>query len=167
MLRDIRARADAVCGGPPTRYQRAAGILSPLILLGSIAYILILWRSLPEQIPTHYNMAGEIDGYGGRGVLLTMPIIGLVTDLTVALVGLFPRSWNAGVRVTVLNRARVYRLLRDLMADLRLSTSLLFGGFGIYLASLPEHFSGWVSAALCLPIAVPLLRYFLRLPRVK
>ena len=72
-----RAQVDAFCGSPTTRYQRIAGILAPLILLGTIVYILIIWHTLPEQIPTHYNFAGEIDGYGGRGSLLLMPIIGL------------------------------------------------------------------------------------------
>ena len=167
MLIPSRAQADAFCGGPPTRYQRIAGILAPVILLASIAIILILWRRLPEEIPTHYNAAGEIDGYGGRGTLLLMPIIGLVTDLVVALVGRFPQSWNTGARVTVLNRARVYRLVRDLMADLRLSMALLFAGFGLYFASLPEHFSGWIGLAIALLLLVPLLRYFIRLPRVK
>ena len=167
MLIPSRAQVDAYCGAPATRWQRIAGILAPVLLLGSIAYILIIWRTLPEQIPTHYNAAGEIDGYGGRGTLLLMPLIGLVTDLAVALAGRFPQSWNTGARVTVLNRARVYRLVRDLMADLRVSTALLFGGFGLYLASLPEHFSGWVPVVLILLILVPLLRYFIRLPRVK
>ncbi len=162
-----RAQVDAVCGGPPSLYQRIAGILSPVLLLGSIAYILILWHKLPEEIPTHYNMAGEIDGYGGRGTLLLMPIIGVVMDLTMALVCRFPQSWNTGVRVTVLNRARVYRLVRDLMADLRLSMALIFAGFGIYLATLPEHFSGWFGLILTLLVSVPLLRYFIRLPRAK
>ncbi len=162
-----RAQVDAFCGAPASRWQRVAGVLSPVILLVSIVIILILWHRLPEQIPTHYNAAGQIDGYGGRGTLLLMPLIGLVGDLVIALVGRFPRSWNTGVRVTVLNRIRVYRLVRDLMADLRLSMALLFAGFGLYLASLPEHFSGWVMAVLALLILIPLLRYFIRLPRVK
>ena len=162
-----RAQVDAFCGAPSTRYQRIAGILAPVILIGTVAYLLIIWNRLPEQIPTHYNAAGRIDGTGGRGTLLLMPLIGLATDLIVALVGRFPRSWNTGVRVTVLNRARVYRLVRDLMADLRLSLALFFGGFGLYLSALPEHFSplaGLGSAALVL---IPLLRYFIRLPRAR
>ncbi|MBR5093912.1 MAG: DUF1648 domain-containing protein [Oscillospiraceae bacterium] len=162
-----RAQVDAACGSPTTLYQRIAGIVSPLILLGSIAYILLIWRQLPEQIPTHYNAAGQIDGYGGRGTLLIMPVIGLVTDLVVALVGRFPKSWNTGVRVTALNRARVYRLVRDLMADLRITMALLFAGFGIYLATLPEHFSGWIGGVLTVLVLLPLVRYFVRLPRAR
>ena len=167
MLIPSRAQADAFCGGPPSLYQRIAGILAPVLLLGSIAYILILWHKLPEQIPTHYNFASEIDGYGGRGTLLLMPIIGLVMDLSLALVCRFPQSWNTGVRVTVLNRTRVYRLVRDLMADLRLSMAVLFAGFGVYQASLPEHFSVWFGPAVGLLVILPLLRYFLRLPKAK
>lgn len=162
-----RAQVDAVCGGPPSLYQRIAGILAPVLLLGSIAYILILWHKLPEQIPTHYNMAGEIDGYGGRGTLLLMPIIGLVMDLSLALVCRFPQSWNTGVRVTVLNRTRVYRLVRDLMADLRLSMAVLFAGFAVYQANLPEHFSGNVTGIMLILIFAPLVRYFIRLPKAR
>ena len=162
-----RALVDAYCGAPATRYQRLAGILAPLILLVSVAVILILWRKLPEEIPTHYNAAGEIDGTGGRGTLLLMPLIGLAGDLLLALVSRMPRSWNTGVRVTVLNRARVYRLVRDLMADLRLSMALIFGGFGLYMASLPEHFSAWFAVGLTLLVLIPMLRYFIRLPHAR
>ncbi len=96
-----------------------------------------------------------------------MPIIGLVTDLTVAICGRFPKSWNTGVRVTALNRARVYRLVRDLMADLRLSMALAFGGFAVYQASLPERFSGNVTGIMLILIFAPLLRYFIRLARAR
>jgi hypothetical protein len=96
-----------------------------------------------------------------------MPIIGLLTDLTVAICARFPKSWNTGVRITVLNRARVYRLVRDLMADLRLSMALLFAGFGLYFASLPEHFSGNVTGIMLIVIFAPLLRYFIRARRAR
>ena len=158
-----RAQVDAFCGSPATRWQRIAGILSPVILLGSLAYILIVWRSLPEQIPTHYNFAGEIDGYGGRGALLFMPIFGLVTDLIVAVTGRFPQSWNTGVSVTVLNRVRVYRLARDLLAELRLAMAILFGSLAVYHALLPEHYSGGFVVFSLLLIFIPILRYFIRL----
>ncbi len=162
-----RAQVDAFCGAPATRWQRIAGILAPVILLGCLAFILIIWHTLPEQIPTHFNAAGEIDGYGGRGTLLFMPIFGLVMDLSIALTGRFPKSWNAGARVTVLNRARVYRLLRDLMADLRITMALFFGACAVYFATLPEHFSGLVVVIAALLILVPILRYFIRLPRAR
>ncbi len=32
-------------------------------------------RSLPEQIPTHWNIRGEIDGYGGKWTLFIFPVM--------------------------------------------------------------------------------------------
>ena len=119
----------------------------------------------PEQIPLHYNIAGEIDGYGGRGMLLLMPVIGLVSDAVVALAGRFPKSWNTGTKISLFNRVRVYRLVRDLMAELRLAMALFFGGFAVYQSLLPEHFSGNVIGLLTLLMFVPIVRYFVRLRR--
>ena len=83
-----RAQLDAYCGAPATLYQRVAGVLSPVMLLVSIVIILILWHKLPEQIPTHYNAAGQIDGYDTMPQELTCHIhgdeVGLVGGLVVA-----------------------------------------------------------------------------------
>ena len=160
-----RAEVDAFCGSPTTLWQRILGILAPVVLLGSIVFVLIRFPSLPEQIPTHYNFAGEIDGYGGRFSLLLMPLIGLVMDASLVLVGRFPKSWNTGVRVTLYNRVRVYRLVRDLLAELRFTTALFFGGFAVYQSLLPEHFSGNILGVLTLLFFIPLVRYFIRLLR--
>ena len=160
-----RAEVDAFCGSPTTLWQRVLGILSPALLLGTVVYILIRWPHLPEQIPLHYNIAGEIDGYGGRSMLLLMPVIGLVSDAVIALAGRFPKSWNTGTKITLFNRVRVYRLVRDLMAELRLAMALFFGGFAVYQSLLPEHFSGNVIGLLTLLMFVPIVRYFVRLRR--
>ncbi len=160
-----RAEVDAFCGSPTTRWQRILGILSPVVLLGAIVFVLIRFPSLPEQIPIHFNAKGEIDGYGGRFSLLLMPIIGLVMDASLALVGRFPKSWNTGVRITLYNRVRVYRLVRDLLAELRLAMALFFGGFAVYQSLLPEHFSGNILGVLTLLFFIPLVRYFVRLLR--
>ncbi len=160
-----RAEVDAFCGSPTTRWQRALGFAAPAVLLGAIAFILIRFPSLPERIPSHYNFAGEIDGYSGRFSLLLMPLIGLVMDAVVALVGRFPKSWNTGVKVTLYNRVRVYRALRDLLAELRLGTALFFGGFAVYQSLLPAHFSGNVVGGLVVLMFIPLVRYFVRVLR--
>ncbi len=60
---------------------------------------------------------------------------------------------------------RVYRLVRDLMAELRLAMALFFGGFAVYQSLLPEHFSGNVIGLLTLLMFVPIVRYFVRLAR--
>ena len=41
-------------------------ILSTLVLLIPVLVGLCLWNKLPDQIPTHWNFAGEIDGWSSK-----------------------------------------------------------------------------------------------------
>ena len=157
-----RAEVDAFCGSPTTRWQRVLGVIAPALLIGAIVFVLIRWPFLPERIPSNYNAAGEVTGYSGRGLLFLMPVIGLIGDAVIAIVGRFPKSWNTGVRVTLYNRVRVYRALRDLMAELRVGMALLFGGTAVYQSLLPAHFSGTVIVLPLLLSIVPIVRYFAR-----
>ena len=158
-----RAEVDAFCGSPTTLWQRILGILAPVVLLGSIVFVLIRWPQLPPQIPSNYNAAGEVTGYSSRGLLFLMPAIGLVGDLSIALAGRFPKSWNTGVRITLYNRVRVYRLVRDMLAELRLALALSFAVITVCQSLALEHLSGNVTGALVLISLVPLVRYFIRL----
>lgn len=160
-----RAEVDAFCGSTSTLWQRVLGILAPAVLLGSIIFILIRWPQLPPQIPSNYNAAGEVTGYSSRGLLFLMPAIGLFGDLSIALAGRFPKSWNTGVRITLYNRVRVYRLVRDMLAELRLALALSFAVITVCQSLALEHLSGNVTGALVLLSLAPLVRYFIRLLR--
>ena len=56
------------------------------LILVAVAFVagIALWGRLPDPMPAHWNIAGEVDGYMSKfwGVFL-MPVI------TIALVGLF------------------------------------------------------------------------------
>jgi len=163
-----RAWVDAFCGSRATLWQRIAGILSPVLLAGTVVFIALRWRYLPEQVPTNYNFAGEITNYGSRWTLLIMPIIGFLVDITVAITMRFPQSWNAGVRITVYNRVRVYRVLRDFMAELRLCCALLFVFISVWICLTPEHMPSWVLLTVTfLLILAPMIRYFVRVARAR
>ena len=45
-----------------------------LVAIAAAATALALW-SLPEQIPTHWNIRGEVDGYGGKWTLFIFPVM--------------------------------------------------------------------------------------------
>ncbi|MGB1004517.1 MAG: DUF1648 domain-containing protein, partial [Salibacteraceae bacterium] len=50
------------------------GILGLVILL---ATPLVYWADLPDVIPTHYNNAGEPDGFGNKISIIFMPVLGM------------------------------------------------------------------------------------------
>lgn len=43
-------------------------LISTIITLLPIVFGLIMWDKLPENMPTHFNTAGEADGYASRAV---------------------------------------------------------------------------------------------------
>ena len=51
-------------------------IITSLLMLLPIAAGLILWDKLPDPMPTHWNMAGEVDGWSGKAfAVFCLPLI--------------------------------------------------------------------------------------------
>ena len=48
-------------------------IITSIIILLPMAAGLVLWNQLPEQIPFHWNAAGEVDGWASKGVAVFVP----------------------------------------------------------------------------------------------
>jgi uncharacterized membrane protein len=55
-----------------TRVYWVVSILLIALAAGAAAW---LEPSLPDQIPTHWNIRNEVDGYGGKWTLFMMPVI--------------------------------------------------------------------------------------------
>ena len=162
-----RAQIDAFCGSRETLYQRIAFFAAPTILLAGVVYVAVRYAQLPAEIPTPYNAFGEIDGYGSRGTLWIMPIIGILCDALMLAVSFFPQTWNVGTSVTVFNRALVYRRVRDLIADMRLSMAVMFTAFAVWQTTLSPHFPWWMGVLMGVCCTAPLVRFFVRLAMKK
>lgn len=51
-------------------------IITSIIILLPIAAGLLLWDQLPEQIPSHWNINGEVDGWSSKGfAVFALPLI--------------------------------------------------------------------------------------------
>ena len=72
-------------------------IISSVILLLPILVGLLLWNRFPEQIPVHWNAAGEIDRYGGKfEAILFLPLFLFAMHWTCIFVTAFdPKNKNA------------------------------------------------------------------------
>ena len=84
------------------------------LLVGMILSLVLFWGSIPDQIPGHYNAAGEIDRWGSKWELLLLPFCGvfLYAILSAACAALWspirkgeiPRStytWLAGTKLVI------------------------------------------------------------------
>ena len=101
-------------------------IIGVLALLGSTLFVIIMWSQIPDQIPTHYNFAGEADGYGGKGALIFMMVLAWFMFILITVLMRFPNTWNMPVKVTAENKARLYSITRAMLEIVKMLTSLLF-----------------------------------------
>lgn len=101
-------------------------IIGVLALLGSTLFVIIMWSQIPDQIPTHYNFAGEADGYGGKGSLIFMMVLAWFMFILITILMRFPNTWNMPVKVTAENKARLYSITRAMLEVIKMLVSLLF-----------------------------------------
>lgn len=123
-------------------------IIGDIISLGLIltAWIMIvfLWRKLPDTIPSHYDLAGNIDGYSSKALILLLPAIMTLSFIGMKIVEFFPGSWNTSVKVTRRNAAKVYRKTKDILTMSKITISLVFFvifAFTISLKPMPWYVS--------------------------
>lgn len=57
-----------------TKYDWAS--IGVIVLLFAVSFY--LYPSLPEEIPTHWNAAGQVDGYGAKEMIFLFPIISVL-----------------------------------------------------------------------------------------
>ncbi|MEE3378624.1 MAG: DUF1648 domain-containing protein, partial [Lachnospiraceae bacterium] len=72
-------------------------IISYVLLVVTVAGVFIfIWKNGGEPVPTHYNFAGEVDGYGSAWTLLLMPGIMLFVNSTISfsIHVMSPAGWN-------------------------------------------------------------------------
>jgi uncharacterized membrane protein len=58
---------------------------TPLLLAAMWAFALAVYPRLPARIPTHWNLHGQVDGWGGRASVFLFPAIATGIVLLVAL----------------------------------------------------------------------------------
>ena len=81
---------------------------------------------LPERVPTHFDAAGNANGWGSPSTLLLLPAVAAGLYLLISVVALFPAAFNYPVRVTVENRARLQSLTLQMIAWLKAELVCLF-----------------------------------------
>lgn len=117
-------------------------IVCLLSLVGVVVYLILAWHTIPDKIPAHYNAAGEINRWGNKSELIVLPIISWLIFGLITLVERFPGIWNTGVRITPENREAVYRLLKNLIAVIKIFVLLMFGSITV-ISSLSLSLPVW------------------------
>jgi len=141
-------------------------IVSLLCLVGVVVYLILAWNTIPDKIPGHYNAAGEVNRWGNKSELIMLPIISWVTYGLITLIEYFPQIWNTGVRVTADNRAEVYRLLKSMIAVVKMFVLLMFASLTV-LSSLSLNLPMWYVLAFLVALFGTIAYFIVRLTRLR
>ena len=107
-------------------YDRLLFGLALAALLAATLYVLIAWKRLPEQIPSHYNGLGQPDAYGPRSGVLFLPTIAWFLFVLLSVAEHIPSAWNTVNGIRRENIPAALRLSKTLIGCLRLGLSLNF-----------------------------------------
>jgi len=81
---------------------------------------------LPGRFPTHFDAAGNPNGWGTPAMLLLLPIVGVALYAVITLVSRFPAAFNYPVRIRALARQQVESITLDMIAWIKVELLLLF-----------------------------------------
>lgn len=102
-------------------------ILSATILVLLIAYTIISYSELPDTIPSHFNIKGEVDGYSNKSMLWLLPAFAIVLFFGLYIMNRFPHLHNYMVNITEENALKNYRFSTRIVRFANLFVMFIFG----------------------------------------
>jgi len=85
------------------------------------------FSDLPETIPTHYNGAGEADGFGEKTNIFVLPVIGTILFIGMTILNNYPHIFNYPSTITNENAYNQYSNATRMIRILKLVIVLVFG----------------------------------------
>ena len=82
---------------------------------------------LPEIIPTHYNEAGEADGFGNKSNILALPIISTLLFIGLTFLNKRPHVFNYPSEITKENALFQYTNATRMIRFLKIIVMIIFG----------------------------------------
>ncbi len=128
-----------------------------------LTLLLLLWVTtiafygkLPDQIPTHFNVAGRPDDFNNKQHIFVLPIIATVIYIGMTIINKYPHIYNYPAIITKENATRLYTSATKFIRVLKLVVVVIFSGivFMMYKTSLTN--SGGLGTWF-LPFALGLL----------
>ena len=106
--------------------NRIIDILGVILTLFLVVIIFMHWKDAPDIIPIHYNIRGEIDGYGSRNTILYILPIALIIYMVMSILGRYPQIYNYAVKITPKNKQNQYNMASTFMRVINIEVMLIF-----------------------------------------
>ena len=120
----------------PNLYIRILNIVSFVIIAGSFVTVFVMWNSIPNQIPTHFNIAGQIDEYGDKIGIFVILCMGLFFYIFISILYLIVKSLYSKFKVKEENRETVYQIFLGMIVTIKLNFIIIFSIIAVFMIIL-------------------------------
>ncbi len=101
-------------------------VFSFLLFAIFISFFIIIWKSIPDAVPVHFNIYGEIDKWGSKNSLIFLPTILSIIYIFMTILIKYPHKYNYIVRIDEENALRQYKLARILILSIKSEMLIIF-----------------------------------------
>lgn len=105
--------------------------------------VAVRWNKLPDKIPTHFELNGEPNGFGGKKMLIVLLVVMVAITGLMYLSEMFPKMWNLPVKITDSNREFVYRTVKYFM-EVETIIMITFLAGPIIAIVFSKTYPGWI-----------------------
>lgn len=138
-------------------------VLEAIAILGIISLWImafISYSTLPDSIPTHFNIKGQADDWGNKTSIFILPCIALLLFTGITILNKFPHIFNYPVKVTGENALRLYTKSVRVMRILKALVVMLFLFIEWQVCQSAENAelpSWFLPAVLIIPVVLPIV----------
>lgn len=110
---------------PKTLFKKLLDSITAIVYLAGIVYTIVIWSQLPDQVPAHYNAAGDVNRWGSKWELILLPVIAALLAVFMSFLEKHP-EWHNYMKLNENNIEFQYKNSRMLLNVLKNECVLLF-----------------------------------------
>jgi len=152
---------------PFSKTDKVVETFSMLLLCAGVLFISLSLPRLPDTIPSHFTMKGDVNGYGSKYILWSGCIIAFVMYVLLFVMERYPRLHK---KYSEKNRQEQYRLTVKLIRYLRLGLMIFFTALIYFMVQSAQlqmiEYSVYLFPLAMLMIYPVMIYYLIKMGRV-
>ena len=113
-------------------FDKKLELLGYFLLFFLWVYSVYAYTVLPDIIPTHFNIKGEVDSFGGKMMVLFLPLVGTIMYVSLTFLNKYPHYFNYPSKITPENAFAKYTVATKMMRVLKNELLFIFSIIQIF-----------------------------------
>lgn len=150
----------------PTRFDKLLDTIAYILLFVFIGFAIYFYTILPDIIPTHFDIKGNVNDRGSKNTIWILVFINVAIFFGCSFLAMHPHLYNYPMHITDENAERQYRNASRLIRTLKVMITLTFTIVLLFIYNAATNvilpYSGYVLPFVLTLIFIPIAIYFFR-----